>query len=217
MIKAVIFDFGNVICKLDNSIFLRRISGYTEKPVPELAGLIYGKSDLPRLYETGLINSDSFFAGMVELCALRIKKEEFIRAYTDIFTPMPATFDLVRQLKTGYKLALLSNTSEWDFEYGIKPIEIFDLFDTVTLSYEVKAMKPDRKIYTDALNKLKLAPRECVYIDDIDEYAAAAREIGIHSFRYISPKKLAADLGGLGITGISCGKPEPATPAGASS
>ena len=217
MIKAVIFDFGNVICKLDNNIFLRRISGYTEKPVPELAGLIYGKSDLPRLYEIGLINSDVFFSGIVELCALRIKKEEFIRAYTDIFTPIPATFDLVRQLKAGYKLALLSNTSEWDFEEGIKPIEIYDLFDTVTLSYEVKAMKPGRKIYMDALSKLKLAPRECVYIDDIAEYAAAAREIGIHSFRYISPEQLAADLEGLGIPGISGGKPGPAVPKDASS
>ena len=212
MIKAVIFDFGNVICKLDNNIFLRRISNYTDKPVPELAGLIYDKSNLPRLYETGLISSDSFFEGVVELCALRIKKEEFIRAYSDIFTPIPATFDLIRQLKTGYRLALLSNTSEWDFEYGIKPIEIFGLFDTVTLSYETKAMKPERKIYMDALSKLKLEPQECVYIDDIGEYAAAAREIGIHSFRYTSPEQLAVDLGSMGISGILSGKLEPVTP-----
>jgi putative hydrolase of the HAD superfamily len=199
LIKAIIFDFGNVICSLDNTVFLRRISGYTEKPVPELAGLIYGKSDLPRLYETGLIDSDRFFAGVVELCKLHIGKEEFIRAYTDIFTPIPATFELIGQLKAGYKLALLSNTSEWDFEYGIKPIEIFDLFDTVTLSYEVKVMKPERRIYMDVLRKLKCAPRECVYIDDIEANAAAAREIGIHGFCYISPEQLAADLKSLGI------------------
>lgn len=40
MIKAIIFDFGNVIATFDNNKFLERISKYTEKTVSELDRII---------------------------------------------------------------------------------------------------------------------------------------------------------------------------------
>jgi FMN phosphatase YigB (HAD superfamily) len=184
---------------LDNNIFLRRISKYTKTPLFRLKEIIYGESDLPRLYETGLIDSGRFFERIVELCDLNIKEGEFITAYTDIFTPIPGTFELVKKLKPSYTLAILSNTSEWDFVYGIRPIGIFDLFDTITLSFEVKAMKPDPKIFFDALKKLRFEPQECVYIDDMIEYAAIARELGFHGFLYTTHKNLLNDLQSLDI------------------
>lgn len=198
-IKAIIFDFGNVICKLDNGLFLQGISNYTEKSTAELNSLIYVQSDLPRQYETGLIGSHYFFESIVALCKLSITKEEFIKAYTNIFTPIPTTFELIKQLKPLYKLALLSNTSEWDFLYGIKTCGIFDRFDVVTLSYQVTAMKPHRKIFLDALAKLKLKPQECLYIDDIEEYVTASCHIGIHGVLYLSHERLVADLKRMGV------------------
>lgn len=195
-LKAVIFDFGNVICKFDNNIFLKKISRFSDKSVQELSELIYSSPDnLPRKYETGLITSDEFFNAVKEKCNLSISKEDFIEAYTKIFTPIPETFDLIKKLKSeGYKLALLSNTSEWDFEYGIKPIEVFNLFDAVSLSFEVKAMKPEKRIFYDSLEKLNLKPEECVYIDDIKEYVDVADEIGIKGIHYTSPSQLKASL-----------------------
>ena len=195
-LKAVIFDFGNVICKFDNNIFLKKISRFSDKSVQELSELIYSSPDnLPRKYETGLITSDEFFNAVKEKCNLSISKEDFIEAYTKIFTPIPETFDLIKKLKSkGYKLALLSNTSEWDFEYGIKPIEVFNLFDAVSLSFEVKAMKPRKDIFYDSLEKLNLKPEECVYIDDIKEYVDVANEIGIKGIHYTSPSQLKASL-----------------------
>ena len=60
MIKAVISDFGNVICKFDNGVFLKKISKYTDKSILELYYLIYTNSELPVLFETGKISSDEF-------------------------------------------------------------------------------------------------------------------------------------------------------------
>jgi len=123
-----------VVCTFDNNTFLEKISKYTDKSVSELTELIYIYSDLPKKYETGLISSDKFFNQIIKECNLSISKPEFIEAYTNIFTPIPTTFDLIKKLKKNYKLALLSNTSEWDFEYGIKPslAEIFNIFDAIT-------------------------------------------------------------------------------------
>ena len=197
MIKAIIFDYGNVISALDNNLFLKEISGCSHKTVSELHELIYVTSDLPTLYETGLITSDEFFVQIKKLCGLSISQSDFIRAFTGIFTPIQSTLDLIEQLKPDYRLALLSNTNEWDFRFEIAKIRVFDLFDTVTVSYRIKAMKPDRAIYLDALNKLGLKPEECIYIDDIKEYADAASAIGIRGIHYIDHDSLLESLAGL--------------------
>jgi len=190
-----------VICTFDNDLFLEKISKYTDKSIPELTELIYIYSDLPAKYETGLISSDKFFNKIVKQCDLSIPKPEFIEAYTNIFTPIPETFDLIKNLEKNYKLALLSNTSEWDFEYGIKSsmAKILNLFDAVTTSFEVKAMKPKREIFLDSLKKLGLKPGQCAYIDDIGRYVEAADQIGMHGVHYTSHDRFINSLKELGV------------------
>lgn len=190
MIRAIIFDYGNVISKVDNGLFLKRISEFCDKSVSELDKLIYRDSGLPAQYESGSISSDEFYLKVSKLCGLTINRPDFIKAFTNIFTLVPETVALIKQLKPAYKLALLSNTNAWDFEYEISRNEIFPLFDTVTLSFVVREMKPGRKIYMDALGKLDLSPGECIYIDDIREYAGAAEGIGIRSIHYTSHREL---------------------------
>jgi len=194
MIRAIIFDYGNVISRVDNNLFLKRISGFCDKSVPELRRLIYEESGLPVQYETGAISSGEFHDKISALCGLRMKLPDFRKAFTDIFTPIEETARLLRQLKQEYKLALLSNTNEWDFKDEIRKHECFHLFDTVTLSYIVKVMKPGKRIYLDALDKLRLPPEECIYIDDIREYTDAAAGIGIAGIHYVSHDQLREDL-----------------------
>jgi len=209
MIKAIIFDFGNVICKFDNNIFLKRFAEHSDKldnPADKLDNpadksfnqikdLIYGsENSLEKQYESGIISSDEFYEIVKKRGNLRITKEDFIKYYTGIFTPIETTFDLIKKLKKHYKIGLLSNTSEWDFEYGIKPTEVYKLFDSVTLSFKVRHMKPAKEIYLDALKKMNCRPDECVYIDDIKKYSDAAGEIGIYGINYISYNDLVLKL-----------------------
>jgi epoxide hydrolase-like predicted phosphatase len=199
MIRAIIFDYGNVISRVDNHLFLERISAFCDKSAAELHRMIYEDSGLPVQYETGLITSDEFYHKISELCGLNMKRPAFIKAFTDIFTPIQGTARLIRQLKANYKLALLSNTNEWDFEHEIRRHESFHLFDAVTLSFIVREMKPGRKIYMDALGKLNLKPEECIYIDDIREYAEAAGAIGITGIHYVSHEQLVDSMRSLNI------------------
>jgi putative hydrolase of the HAD superfamily len=195
MIKAVIFDFGNVICKFTNEILLGKISTITGKPKEEIRNLIYEVSELPKKFETGLISSNEFFEEISKLCGLNISYDELRKIYTENkFTPIPKMDLIIQSLKPKYKLALLSNTSEWDFEYGVKIVPEMKFFDTITLSYEVKAMKPDLKIFYDALNKLNLPPEECVYTDDILEYVQAANSIGINGIHFTNPDNFLSSL-----------------------
>jgi putative hydrolase of the HAD superfamily len=188
-----------VICTFDLTLFLRSLSSMTGKSVAALQEILTPLRPLALRYETGLLTTDEFYREAVRQTALDVSRESFARAYNGIFTPIPSTIELIRRLKPLYKLGLLSNTSEWHFEYGIRPVEIFPLFDTVTLSYEVKALKPDEKIYRDALFKLGMDPAECVYIDDIDENATAAGRLGMHAIHYRNPRQLLGALQNLGV------------------
>jgi len=199
MIKAVVFDFGNVICRFDNKIILRRIADDTGRNLEELEEIVYRASELTGNYERGTVSSDDFFARIASMCGLRMSKEEFIRAYTDKFTPIPETYQLIRSLKRKYRLGLLSNTSAWDFEYGIRTTEVFPLFDAVTVSFQVHALKPEKGIFLDVLAKLTVKPPECVYIDDIEKYVEAARGMGMNAVQYRSPLELVGALKDLGI------------------
>ncbi|MBM2828261.1 MAG: haloacid dehalogenase domain protein hydrolase [Actinobacteria bacterium] len=198
-IRAVVFDFGNVICKFDNELFLRSLLSHTDKGFRELKEAIYA-SDLPRRYETGLVSSENFYREAVRLGNLSIPMEGFFRAFTDIFTPIPSTSALIMELKGKYKVGLLSNTNEWHYEHFFKSVEVFPQFDSVTLSFDVKEMKPGEGIYRDALGKLGVLPDECVYVDDIEEYAEGARRVGMKGIRYTSHDSLVASLRALGVS-----------------
>ncbi|HEX9205383.1 MAG TPA: HAD family phosphatase [Candidatus Deferrimicrobiaceae bacterium] len=199
MIRGVIFDFGNVISAFDVGKFLRRLCGWSGTGVETLRDRIYG-SGLHSRYERGEITSEEFHREISRISGARVPSEEFAEAFTDIFTPLESTQRLIRSLKGKYRLGLLSNTNEWHFERHIRNVPVFPLFDAVTLSYEVRALKPSPEIYRDALRKLSLPPEACVFIDDIREYAEGASALGIRGIRYTGHDDLLRALADLRVS-----------------
>ncbi|MGE5285171.1 MAG: HAD family hydrolase [Actinomycetota bacterium] len=198
MIRGVIFDFGNVICSFDVGIFLAKLRDWSGLDVETLRDRVYG-SRLHARYERGEISSMEFHREIVRRIGVDVPVEELAGRFTDIFTPLESTHGLIRALKRKYRLGLLSNTNEWHFLRHIRKVPVFPLFDAVTLSYEVGALKPEPEIYRDALRKLSLAPEECVFIDDVGMYAEGAAALGIRGIRYIGHAELLQELSGLGV------------------
>lgn len=199
MIQAIIFDYGNVISRVDHSIFLKRIAPLSSHPLSSMQSTAYRQPNLLVDYESGRITSREFYVRAIENYGLVISQTDFRNAFVDIFERIQPTIRLIKQLKPRYKIGLLSNTNEWHYEAEIKTVEVFPLFDTVTTSFEVGAMKPDEKIYRDALSKLALAPEACLYIDDIPEYVEGAHRLGMHAVQYTSPDALLLALGKAGV------------------
>ena len=200
MIKAVIFDFGNVIGKFTNEIFIGRVSDLTGKSKEGIFELIYEKSDWKEKFESGLISGQKFFEEISKLCGLKVSYEELKDIYSkDKFTLIEGMTELIESLKENYKIGLLSNTSEWDFDYMMETVPIIKTFDTIITSFEVKAMKPNPKIWKEALSKLQLKADECVYADDIGEYVEAAKVLGFNAVQFTNIEKLKSDLKNLGV------------------
>jgi epoxide hydrolase-like predicted phosphatase len=198
-IEAAIFDFGMVICSFDLQRLVHNLSAATGLPPSEISDTLVHLKGPAIQYESGLLTTDEFFLEVRQRTGLPLTKERLREAYCDIFSPIPSTFEVITRLKGRYKLALLSNTSEWHFEHGIRQAEIFPLFDTVTLSYQVGVMKPAEAIYRDALAKLDLPPDACVYIDDLKENVEAGARLGMRAIHYRSPEQLNDELHSLGM------------------
>lgn len=199
VIRAVIFDFGNVIASFDYQGVLQRLSPFTRFSTAELEQQLRQSIPLFQRFETGSIPADTFYREFVELARLRIGKEALIKIFADIFSPISFTCDLLPRLKPRYRLGLLSNTNPWHFDRVIRHTAVFPLFDAVSLSFQVGAMKPDPRIYQDMLHKLDLPPAECVFIDDLQENVTAAHNLGLAAILYTTPGTLLTALKSLSI------------------
>ena len=104
MIKRIIFDFGNVICRFTNDLFIERISNLTLKSKEEVFDLIYKKSDITKIFESGLITSEEFYKELSNICGLNVSYDELKDIYTkNKFTPILGMNELIESLKHNYK------------------------------------------------------------------------------------------------------------------
>ena len=202
VVEAFLFDFGNVISSFDPVLFVHALSRLTGRPVQQLAQILKNSSPIFHRYETGLMSSEEFAAALRTACGIAISTEDLRTAYTHIFAPIPSTIELIKSLKPHYRLGLVSNTSPWHFEYSIRRVEVYPLFDAVSLSFEVKAMKPAAAMYDDVLAKLGVQPEHCIYVDDLMENVEGARNRGMTALHYTSYASLMHDLQPFHIQGL---------------
>jgi len=84
--------------------------------------------------------------------------------------------------REGHKIYGLSN---WDAEsFALlkeQHPELFDLFDGIIVSGEVKANKPHATIYQILLERYQLCAENCWFIDDQKENVEAAQKLGINA------------------------------------
>lgn len=199
MIKGIISDLGRVIVDFDHHICTRKLeklSGIAEKDIHHY---IY-MSKMDTRLDSGKISAKEFYRFVENYLGSGMSFKEFRGVFSDIFTLRPSTIKLYRELKSkGYKLCLLSNTNELHYNHCKKKYPALKLFDHIVLSYKTGVMKPHPRIYMKAVKKLGLKAQECVYIDDIPEYAEAASLLGIHGIQYRSIAQVRRELKRLGI------------------
>src|ERR1051325_8913478 len=116
MIRAVLFDLGNVIIPVDFRRCHEALAQVCPHP-PERVPKILGKSGLPQRFEQGEIGADGFHAETCRLVDMTLPHEDFWKLWTSIFLPdtlVPET--LLEGLRRNHRLLLLSNTNSIHFE-----------------------------------------------------------------------------------------------------
>ena len=199
MIDTVVSDLGNVLLFFDNTIFFRKMTRYTARPLEEIRKVTEDNADLLTLFERGRISPLDFHRNARDLLDATASYEEFFAIYNDVFSPNPPAIDILRRLKPGRRMALLSNTDvcRWAFIKGRFPEILF--FDGYALSFDVGVMKPDPLIYREALGSVGTRPENAVFIDDLEENVEGAKRLGMEAIHFTARTDLAAELAAFGI------------------
>ena len=188
MIKALIFDFGNVFLNLDiekgikDSLKLFNIESFTEEMLSQ-----------NQLYEKGLISTESF----LEFYSNRfpkLSKETLIDLWNSILIDFPEyRLKFLQNLASekNYKLILLSNTNELHVDWVKANIPFYETFkncfDAFYLSHVIGFRKPEKSIFEFVLNENHYMANECLFIDDTKDHIFSASQLGIHTWN-LNPK-----------------------------
>jgi len=199
MVRALLFDLGNVIVAFDFARGYRALEPYARFPAAEISARI-AETGLVHPFERGEIASRDFFERLSAALGLSLSYERFCEAWSAIFLPEPVLPEgLLAALHSRCRLVLVSNTNDIHFRMIERTYPHIGHFDAKVLSYQVGAMKPSEKMYAEAVRQAGCRPEECFYTDDVIEFVEAGRRYGLDAAQFTTPNELEAHLRRRGV------------------
>jgi 2-haloacid dehalogenase len=190
-IKAIIFDFGNVLLEWNPRYVYQRY--FPNDPE--------GMEDF--LEEVDFMNWNAqqdkgrtFAEGVALLSEKFPHHAELIQAYHDnwkdsIGTSYTGTVKLLKEMKqAGYPVYGLSNWSAETFPYARQKYDFFELLDDMVISGQVGHIKPDPEIFHILLEKIGRPAQECLFIDDSPTNIDQAKKMGFQTIHFQSSEQL---------------------------
>jgi HAD superfamily hydrolase (TIGR01509 family) len=180
-----------VLVGFDHHRIWKRLAAVSSLPSEDIQQRILS-SGLMDLHETGKLSPQEFFYEVQDKGQLdpSVSFDQFCLMWADIFWEHQPIMQLARMLRQYYTIILLSNVGEIHWTWLLKRFPIFSQVDDQILSFQVGYMKPAQEIYHEAIRRSGASAEQCVYIDDIERYAEASRELGIQGIHYQSPEQL---------------------------
>lgn len=195
--KALIFDFGNVVAFFDHRRASRQLAALVRNNVTEdtIYEAVFGAS-LEESYDCGRISTPEFIEHLRCELGSAVPEEAIARAWCDIFWPNDEVMSLLPRLKgSGARLVLASNTNELHFQWILNrfaaPLANFDDF---VLSYRIGSRKPAPAFFQKCLESARAAPEDCIYVDDRSDFVEVARAMGMTGLAYGADGNLLEDL-----------------------
>lgn len=185
-ISNIIFDLGGVIINVDYH--------KTEKAFKQL-----GISDFEKIFsqvqqskvvdklEVGHISPSEFRKTLHEIISNpNISDEKIDAAWNAMILDFPKQrLEILKKLRTKYKIFLLSNTNQIHIDYCIANLD-FELikskFDKVYLSHEIHLRKPDVEIYDYVVKDAHLQAAQTLFIDDTVKNVEGAWRAGLKAY-----------------------------------
>lgn len=189
MIKAVIFDIGNVLVDFRWEAFFRDFCPDEETFLALSRATVKSKEwneiDRGVWSEEQLMNA--FIQNAPEQKDLILRVFENLRG---IIQTYDYTIPWIRELKAkGLKVLVLSNFSEKFYRDCKEDMGFLAETDGGILSYREQLIKPDPAIYELLLKRYHLQASECVFLDDLPHNIQAAEALGIHTILFTSKEE----------------------------
>jgi glucose-1-phosphatase len=199
-IRAIIFDIGRVLVRLDIAGAMRGL-GASVSLSPEETWAAIEHDPRWRDWQEGRMSPRDWQLHICRRLGVELTFEQFSEVWSRVLDPNPLIDTaLLEYLSKCYRLAVLSNTDPLHVVELERRFDFFRFFPRRIYSCTVGASKPSPLIFREALRACKVTAGSALYIDDIPAYVDAARQLGMSGIVFRSPEQLAADLSGLELT-----------------
>ena len=190
MIKAVLFDMGGVIFRLNVP---RCIDNFKTKAgfmdIEDFIN-IYQQQGFIGDFEAGKIDEEGFYANCMAHSRPGTSRETLADCFCSLLDGTNEdAIELIRSLRGKYKLYLLSNNNPISLkllgeEMAKKGLPIDETFEKKFCSFQLKTQKPGKEFFRKAFEGIGLDPSEMLLIDDSTANLQSAGELGIQTLQY---------------------------------
>lgn len=193
-IDTVVFDIGGVLVELGSFRFLEK-KGFTgEKANRVMYATMRSKDwvqmDLNNIPVEEIL--DRFIRNDPEM------EEEIRYMFGDlhgIVEPRESSLPWLRRIKeSGRRILYLSNYSHKIMRECADALYFLPEMEGGLFSCDVHMVKPDPAFYQMLIDKYRLDPARCVFIDDLETNLEGARAVGMHTILFENPEQAEAEL-----------------------
>jgi putative hydrolase of the HAD superfamily len=200
-LKAVIFDYGEVLCHRPTGSEIKRLANFFGVEVDQFPKL-WERNRGP--FDRGDLSAETYWSMLARDAEVTIPQNKLEEIYQlDLGMWSNINFSMVewaRRLRSsGMKIGLLSNMHPDMVTHARKNFAWLGLFDCLIFSGEVRLIKPDSAIYQRMLDCLGVKPSEVLFLDDREPNIRAARALGINAIRFRSMPQLQDELRAAGF------------------
>lgn len=187
-IKNLLFDLGGVIMDIDKNCCVRAFEALGMREAQRFFG-DYSQQGPFRDIEQGTITVEQFHAAVRPELRAGVSDAEIDAAFNAFLLGIPvARLRSLKHLGRKYNICLLSNTNPIMWGSAIRDYFAADgrsredyFGGGIITSFEVKCLKPDRRIFDITAATLGIAPEQTLFFDDSATNVEAAIAAGYNA------------------------------------
>ena len=172
-VKNIMFDLGGVIMTIDQQCAVKRFQELGLRNADKLLDS-YTQTGIFGKLEEGEITADDFIQELGNIVGRKLSFAECQYAWQGYTKEVPErNIRILDRLRSdGYRLILISNTNPFMMDWGMSKDfsgdgrGLSEFFDSLYLSYKMKLMKPDKKMFYEIINNENIKPEETLFVDD---------------------------------------------------
>ena len=198
MIKAIVFDIGDVIIYDNLDELYKAISGEMKIDLQKFRDFRRGLA-LP--YSEGKLSTEEYIkliAEEFEIEDVDAFKKLWLEKRDELTKPNREMFRLLDELKKNYVVATLTNITPLS-DVARKKMGVYRPFSLIIKSYETGMRKPQEEYFELLLKKLKLSPEEILFVDDKERNLEPAKKLGMKTVLFADNKQFVEELKKQGI------------------
>lgn len=201
MVRNIVFDLGNVLIDYNPRRIIASVFPNQEEQELILKEVFQSKGW--KQLDRGVLSFEEHHKNIAEKLPQFEREIEWILNNWHKDQPsVEGMYAVVKKLRSyEFDLYVLSNASERFYNFALANNPILKFFKGITISAELKLLKPEREIYDQFCEIHNLTPDECLFIDDQLVNVQAAADAGWQAYQFTGTSDLIPFLEEkLGIT-----------------